>query len=67
MRSRFLPIEQLDNQDFAPRIVQVVGAMREISVADVMAVGASPPAEIGMWQYDFSDPEGPQVFSYIPH
>lgn len=61
MRSRFLPIEQLDDQAFAPRIVQVAGALREISVADVMAVGTSQPAEIGMWQYDFSDPHGPQM------
>lgn len=61
MRSRFLPVDQLDDETFAPRIVQVAGAMPGLTVADLMAVGFSPPAEMGMWQYDFSDPTGPQV------
>lgn len=61
MRSRFLPVDQLDDETFSPRIVQVAGAMPGLTVADLMAVGFSPPAEMGMWQYDFSDPTGPQV------
>lgn len=61
MRSRFLPVEQLYDDDFAPRTVQVAGALGDITAADVMAVSTSPPAEMGMWQYDFSDPKGPQV------
>lgn len=40
---------------------QVAGALPEITVADIMAVGCTPAPEMGMWQYDFSDPEGPQV------
>lgn len=61
MRSRFLPVLQMDDQEFPPRMVQVAGSLREIGVQDIMAVGTSPPAEMGMWQYDFSDPNGPQV------
>lgn len=40
---------------------QVAGSLPDITVADVMAVGCTPSAEMGMWQYDFSDPTGPQV------
>lgn len=40
---------------------QVAGSLPDITVADVMAVGFTPSAEMGMWQYDFSDPTGPQV------
>ncbi|CAM9406045.1 unnamed protein product [Scytosiphon promiscuus] len=63
MRSRFLPVDQLDDEVFAPRIVQVAGMLREMTVEDVMAVGFTPAAEMGMWQYDFSDPGGPQLGS----
>lgn len=35
--------------------------LRDITVEDIMAVGFTPAAEMGMWQYDFSDPSGPQV------
>ncbi|CAB1100338.1 unnamed protein product [Ectocarpus sp. CCAP 1310/34] len=61
MRSRFLPVDQMDDEVFAPRIVQVAGVLPEITVADIMAVGFTPAPEMGMWQYDFSDPEGPQL------
>lgn len=61
MRSLFLPVDQLDDETFAPRIVQVAGALPDVTVADIMAVGFTPPSEMGMWQYDFSDPGGPQV------
>ena len=46
---------------------QVAGSLPDITVADVMAVGFSPSAEMGMWQYDFSDPTGPQVCQYYVH
>lgn len=66
MRSRFLPVDQLDDETFAPRIVQVAGTLSDVTVADIMAVGVTPAAELGMWQYDFSDPGGPQVrFMYV--
>lgn len=61
MRSRFLPVEQLDDETFAPRTIQIAGALPDITVADIMAVSCNPPSEMGMWQYDFSDPSGPQV------
>ncbi|CBJ33398.1 conserved unknown protein [Ectocarpus siliculosus] len=43
------------------RMEQVAGALPEITVAYIMAVGFTPAPEMGMWQYDFSDPEGPQL------
>lgn len=65
MRSRFLPVEQLDDETFTPRIVQLAGALGDVTVADIMAVGFTPSPEMGMWQYDFSDPGGPQVRSLL--
>lgn len=62
MRSRFLPIDQLDEQTYSPRIVQIAGALQDVTVGDIMAVSVTPPPEKGTWQYDFSDPEGPQVY-----
>ena len=32
-----------------------------VSAADVRAPVASPPPEIGNWQYEFADPDGPQM------
>lgn len=61
MRSRFLPIDQLDEQTYAPRTVQVAGVLPELTVKDILAVGCTPAPGVGMWQYDFSDPDGPQV------
>lgn len=63
MRSRFLPVDQLDDETFTPRIVQVAGALPDVTVSDIMAVGYTPSPDMGMWQYDFSDPGGPQVRS----
>ena len=32
-----------------------------VTKEEVTAVSSSPPAEMGQWSYDFSDPEGPQM------
>lgn len=37
------------------------GVFPELSVADLLAPSSSPAAPAGMWTYDFSDPEGPQL------
>ncbi|CAM9488666.1 unnamed protein product [Choristocarpus tenellus] len=60
-RSRFLPIIQVEDNEIMPRIVQIAGALPDLTVEDLNAVSSSPAAEMGNWQYDFSDPEGPQM------
>jgi len=57
----FLPLKQLDNDYYAPRILQIAGAYPGLTHEEFSAVTSEPPAEQGQWQYDFSDPDGPQV------
>lgn len=57
----FLPLEQLDQEYRAPRILQIAGMYPGLSKEDIMAVSSEPAAEVGQWSYDFSDPDGPQM------
>lgn len=57
----FLPIKQLEQDYFAPRIVQIAGGYPGMSKADFMAVTSQPAPDQGQWTYDFSDPDGPQL------
>ena len=57
----FLPIKQLEQDYFAPRIVQIAGGYPGLSKEDFMAVTSEPAPEQGQWTYDFSDPDGPQL------
>uniref|UniRef100_A0A7R9ZQZ4 Rubisco accumulation factor 1 C-terminal domain-containing protein n=1 Tax=Craspedostauros australis TaxID=1486917 RepID=A0A7R9ZQZ4_9STRA len=59
--SCFLPLKQLDQDYYAPRIVQIAGAYPGLTRAEYEAVSSDPPAEPGQWTYGFSDPEGPPV------
>ncbi|CAM9638336.1 unnamed protein product [Chrysoparadoxa australica] len=59
--SRYLPIEQAEETEYFPRMVQIAGVLNEMTPDDVMAVSSSPAAGPGMWNYDFSDPTGPQL------
>lgn len=59
--SCFLPLEQLDQDYYAPRIVQIAGSYPGITAEEFFAVTSEPPAPKGQWTYDFSDPDGPQV------
>mmetsp|Transcript_4998 Transcript_4998/g.7326 ORF Transcript_4998/g.7326 Transcript_4998/m.7326 type:complete len:181 (-) Transcript_4998:35-577(-) len=59
--SCFLPLRQLDQEYHAPRIVQIAGAYPGITVDEFNSVTSEPPAEMGQWSYDFSDPDGPQM------
>lgn len=59
--SCFLPIQQLDEEFFAPRIVQIAGMYPGLSKEALLATTSEPAAEIGQWAYDFSDPNGPQL------
>lgn len=59
--SCFLPLNQLDQDYYAPRIVQIAGAYPGISKEEFVAVRSEPSAVQGQWTYDFSDPDGPQL------
>ncbi|CAN0045854.1 unnamed protein product, partial [Heterosigma akashiwo] len=59
--SRFLSVIQLKSDEVAPRIIQIAGTYPGLTPEDLNAPQSSPPAERGMWQYDFTDPEGPQM------
>lgn len=59
--SCFLPLDQCDEEYYAPRIVQIAGVYPGITKDEFNAVTSSPPAELGQWTYDFSDPDGPQM------
>jgi hypothetical protein len=57
----FIPLNQLDQDYFAPRIIQIAGAYPGLTREEFFAVTSEPPAEQGQWTYDFSDPDGPQL------
>lgn len=57
----FLPLEQLDQEYYAPRIIQIAGSYPGLTKEKFHAVNSEPPAELGQWGYDFSDPDGPQM------
>lgn len=59
--SHFLPIDQLDGDQTAPRILPIAGVFPGITAAEVRAPKTSPPPELGGWQYEFADPDGPQM------
>lgn len=59
--SCFLPLQQLDQDYYAPRIVQIAGSYPGLTAEDIGAVTSEPAPEPGQWTYDFSDPEGPQM------
>eukprot|EP00539_Tryblionella_compressa_P003668 CAMPEP_0178745676 /NCGR_PEP_ID=MMETSP0744-20121128/7419_1 /TAXON_ID=913974 /ORGANISM="Nitzschia punctata, Strain CCMP561" /LENGTH=222 /DNA_ID=CAMNT_0020398869 /DNA_START=68 /DNA_END=736 /DNA_ORIENTATION=+ len=59
--SCFLPLKQLDQDYFAPRIVQIAGPYPGLSRDEYFAVTSEPAPEQGQWTYDFSDPDGPQL------
>jgi len=59
--SCFLPLRQLDQDYYAPRIIQIAGAYPGITKEEFFAVTSEPSPEQGQWTYDFSDPDGPQL------
>ncbi|KAG5178195.1 hypothetical protein JKP88DRAFT_225645 [Tribonema minus] len=59
--SRFLPIVQIGAREHYPRTVCIAGAYPGLTAEDIAAPTSGEPAEQGTWQYDFTDPEGPQM------
>ena len=60
-QSCFLPLKQLDQDYYAPRIVQIAGAYPGITAEEIAAVSSEEAPVPGQWTYDFSDPDGPQL------
>uniref|UniRef100_A0A7S3PYS7 Rubisco accumulation factor 1 C-terminal domain-containing protein n=1 Tax=Chaetoceros debilis TaxID=122233 RepID=A0A7S3PYS7_9STRA len=59
--SCFMPLEQVDEEYFAPRIIQIAGMYPGVTKEEILSVTSEQPAEKGQWAYDFSDPDGPQM------
>mmetsp|Transcript_30987 Transcript_30987/g.35308 ORF Transcript_30987/g.35308 Transcript_30987/m.35308 type:complete len:215 (+) Transcript_30987:156-800(+) len=59
--SCFLPLAQLDQDYYAPRIIQIAGSYPGITAEEIQAVSSEPSPDMGQWNYDFSDPDGPQL------
>ena len=45
---------------------QIAGAYPDVDVETYLAVSSDPPADMGQWSYDFSDPQGPQMGTVDP-
>jgi len=56
-----MPLVQLNDEDISPRIIQIAGVYPGITADELMAPQSAPAARHGMWQFDFSDPDGPQM------
>lgn len=46
---------------YAPRIIQIAGAYPGLTKDEYMSVQSEQAPDPGMWAYDFSDPDGPQM------
>lgn len=57
----FLPLKQLDQDSYSPRIVQIAGAYPGLTREEFYAVTSESSPPPGQWSYDFSDPDGPQL------
>jgi len=57
----FLPLQSLGQDYLAPRIIQIAGAYPGLTKGDFEAVTSEPAPVPGQWNYDFSDPSGPQM------
>ncbi len=42
-------------------LCQIAGSYPGLTKEELNAVTSEPPAEMGQWGYDFSDPDGPQM------
>ena len=63
--SRFMPLSQNMPDDISPRMVPVAGMYPGVTGEELMAPPSSPSAPMGMWQFDFSDPDGPQLGTVV--
>ena len=59
--SCFMPISQIRDTELYPRMIQVAGALPGLTVEGFLAPQSEESQGYGTWQYDFSDPDGPQM------
>eukprot|EP00558_Chaetoceros_sp_UNC1202_P009003 CAMPEP_0197247050 /NCGR_PEP_ID=MMETSP1429-20130617/26065_1 /TAXON_ID=49237 /ORGANISM="Chaetoceros sp., Strain UNC1202" /LENGTH=188 /DNA_ID=CAMNT_0042707857 /DNA_START=218 /DNA_END=784 /DNA_ORIENTATION=+ len=59
--SCFLPLEQVDQDYYASRIVQIAGMYPGVTKEEINSVTSEPPPPMGQWSYEFTDPDGSQV------
>ncbi|CAM9606364.1 unnamed protein product, partial [Phaeothamnion confervicola] len=59
--SRYMPIVQIKSSQEYPRTVAVAGVYPGLTPDEFLTPQSSEPAELGKWQYDFTDPDGPQM------
>ena len=63
--SRFIPLSQNKPEDISPRMVPVAGMSPSITAEELLAPPSSAAPPLGMWQFDFSDPDGPQLGTVV--
>jgi hypothetical protein len=56
-----MPLKQLDQDYYAPRVIQVAGAFPGITRDEILATTSEAPPDQGQWNYDFNDPEAPPI------
>lgn len=58
---KFLPVVRGSPEEHLPRIIHIAGFYPNLSVEQVLAPTSPPQPEPGTWNYDFPDPDGPQL------
>ena len=58
---RFMPAVKLDKDEYWPQILPIAGIMGDMTVEDLYAPPQVIRPEQGMWAYDFSNPDMPQL------
>jgi hypothetical protein len=59
--SCFLPLKQLEQDTYTPRIIQIAGSYPGLTREEFFSVSSEPAAAQGQWTYDFSEQNGPQL------
>ena len=58
---RFMPVAKLNSEEYWPQILPIAGVLGEMTVEELFAPAqVNKPAQ-GMWTYDFSNPDMPQL------
>lgn len=58
---RFMPTTKLDKEEFWPQILPIAGILGDMTTKDLFAPAQVIKPEQGMWTYDFSNPDMPQL------
>lgn len=58
--SCFLPLKQLDQDYYAPRIIHIAGSFPDVTREEFDSVTSEPSPDQGQWVYEISDPETSQ-------